>query len=601
MAKFLTRAAALLATVLLMVSMAACQSTATPSPTPAPPSAAPASEPVEQPTTAQASQPAPTASSEPITLKYWTAYDSTGTSGLQDNLIMQELTKKTGVVLDLTFNMKQENYNAMLASGDLPDAFTVWNKDVKNLIDGGNVIDMEPLLAQYGKDILLDSGKIQFGKSFLSEGQSKLYFLPTWGIGLDAQPPKSFNNGTGIGAYIRWDLYKKIGYPAWEGDLLDLIPILKQMQGAQPTTADGKKVYALSPWLGDWGLWNFTIYYQGFDSMFAEAGGFVDIDVTNYAMKSQILDPTSTLWKGAKFLNKANQAGILDPDSLMQKFDQTMDKAKSGRVLMQPCNWCAPSGDVQKIDPSYGFMDIKMPSTKTMISNLFRTPFTDRWSMGITSKCKTPDKAMTLINFLNSDEGMRLLLNGVEGVHWNVGSDGIPHLTPETLAVINGTASEDPKYAGFGSYTHLYGYSQDSWDAAYKCQASFKYNESPDAQMASAAAVVKDYTEHYKVAYPDQLFEQTLPDMVKIFDGSFTQMVDQTPTDIKQIDDNLQNYLLVELVNIVNAKTDADFDAAQAKIIGDCKNRDAERAYQWHVDTYKAAIDKVQVFYNSIK
>ena len=163
------------------------------------------------------------------------------------------------------------------------------------------------------------------------------------------------------------------------------------------------------------------------------------------------------------------------------------------------------------------------------------------------------------------------------------------------------TQSDDPKYAGFGQYTHLYGYAEGSWDAKYNSQALFQRNESPASQMASAAPYLADYAKHYNVEYPDQLFEKTLPDQGKIFDGSFTQMVDQAPADIKTIVDNLNNYLLVELVNIINAKDDATFESEQARIIAECKNRGAEQAYEWYKNNYTTAMGKVQAFYDSIK
>jgi putative aldouronate transport system substrate-binding protein len=363
------------------------------------------------------------------------------------------------------------------------------------------------------------------------------------------------------------------------------------------------KVYGLSPWLGDWGLWSFTIYPQGFNSIFAEAGGFTDIDCRTGEITSQIGNTNSTLWQGAKFFNKAHQAGILDPDSLLQKYDQAQDKQNAGRVLMGAVNWGVSGANgafAKNGHPERGFMALKLPSSYTMAANLFKNPYTDRWAMAVTTKCKEKEKAVGLINFLNSKDGMRLLLNGIEGKNWKVGDGGVPRLTPETLKLFNESTPQDLETEGFGCYTHLYGYSQDSWDSKYNCYAQFKYNEDPVKLMDTATPFEKDYAEHYGVAYPDQIFEKSLPDQKLIFDGSFMQMVEQAPAEIKQVDDKLLNYLLVQMVKIVTSKDDAAFEAAQKKIIEDCGNMGYEQAFDWHKKNFETAMEKVDEFYKAI-
>jgi putative aldouronate transport system substrate-binding protein len=601
MAKKLLRTTAILAVASMLLALAACSSAAPPPTTAAPVVSASGSavaEPVSPP------------SAEPVTLKYWTGVGATGTSGIPDNPVMKQLTERTGVTLDLVFNITAEQISAMIASGDLPDALTVWIAEttygpgVPTLLASNDMIDMEPLLAEHGKDIQQDKGKVQYGKDFLSGGSKKLYFLPIWGLGLDAPLKKSFDNGLGIGMYVRWDLYKQLGYPEVKNDLTDIIPILKQMQDLQPQTADGKKVYGLSPWFADWGLWNFLIYPEGLNGIDAEEGGFVDINPVDLSIKSQIGDTNSTLWQGARFYYLANQAGVLDPDSVMQKVDQAGDKMSAGRVLMGPCNWAVSGANgafAKDGHPEQGFMAVKLPAKYTQALAGFKCPYTDRWAQGITVKCKTPERAMDLLNFLNSDDGMRLLVNGVEGVNWNVGSDGLPHLTTETLNLMLNGNSEDLDTAGLGGYTHLYGKSYDALDHKYNCPMRFQFNEDPMKLMETATPYEKDFTQHYGVQYPDQLWEQTVPSLAKVYDGSFLQMVEPAPDDIKQIDTNLTNYLVQNLVQIVMASNDEEYTSMQAKIIADCKGMGYETAFNWHKAAYEAAMGKQAAFYEEIK
>jgi putative aldouronate transport system substrate-binding protein len=288
----------------------------------------------------------------------------------------------------------------------------------------------------------------------------------------------------------------------------------------------------------------------------------------------------------------------------MEKFDQAMEKQNSGRVLISPCNWSvsganaefAKNGELDK-----GFMAIKTPSTITQVCNFFKNPFSGRFAWAITSKCKTPEKAMDLINFLNSGDGTRLLLNGIEGVNWNVGNDGVPHLTSDTLQLLKKGSVEDQLKAGLGGTNGLLLMYQGSWDRKYNCPAAFVNNEDVSAQMVNATPFEKDFCDHYTVAYPDQLWEKILPEQSKVHDGSYMSMIGLPTAEIKQIDDNLLNYLLVQMVKIVNSKTDEDFDAAQAKIIADCKAMGSETAFNWYKSQYDAAIGNMKAFYDSIK
>ena len=52
------------------------------------------------------------------------------------------------------------------------------------------------------------------------------------------------------GPYVRWDLYKKLGYPKMD-TLEDLLPVLKQMQELEPTVGNGDRTYAFS-FFKDW-------------------------------------------------------------------------------------------------------------------------------------------------------------------------------------------------------------------------------------------------------------------------------------------------------------------------------------------------------------
>lgn len=535
------------------------------------------------------------ASNQPVTLNVWMPIGNKGVNGVHDDPIMQQLTKDIGVKINFTFFDKADSFNAKLASGELPDIIIAARSALSNglttLIKGGHLIDMKPLLQSNGQALLKDTpGKLKFSEKFLSNNTGKLYYIPTWDQKGEHLPVKSYNNGPpiDIAFFLNWNVYKQVGYPAMTKDMYSIIPILKKMEEAHPKTKNGKKVYGFSPWFADWDLWNFTVLTEAAHNVDAEQAKFVDIPYDGGPITSQINDKNSTLWDGAKFWNKANQAGILDPDSFTQKYGQYYDKMKAGQVLATVTRWAA----------NKNFEAVKLPSNITKWGSEWYNPYADRWFMGITTDSNHPKKAMDLINFINSAQGMRLLMNGIQGKNWHL-VKGVPRLTSDTLNTINNGTSAQKRALGFGEYSALYGRDQYMWDSKYNAYMQYQLNE-PVAAKAAKDPTAQDYDKHYNVDYPDQVFTKSLPDTTYKADGSFLNMVDPTPDNIKQIDDRLDHYLQTQLLKAVMAKSDADFNKIQNETIAQAKKMGSETAFQWHKNNYNKARSKVKSFDQSL-
>ena len=88
----------------------------------------------------------------------------------------------------------------------------------------------------------------------------KLYFIHN-PVGIFSYDPLKSQ----VAPYIRWDLYKKLGYPKIDS-IDDYIPILQKMMELEPTNAEGKKNYGSccmvwrTQWWCDWNIW---VQYPG--------------------------------------------------------------------------------------------------------------------------------------------------------------------------------------------------------------------------------------------------------------------------------------------------------------------------------------------------
>lgn len=138
------------------------------------------------------------------------------------------------------------------------------------------------------------------------------------------------------GAYLRWDAYKAVGYPEIN-TLEDLLPVLKQMQEAVPTSDSGKQTYAFSlfkDWDGN--LMNNAkpaAAFYGYDEL-----GFVLAKADGSDYKSFIEDGSPYI-RSLKFLFNANQMGLVDPESTTQNYDQLFAKYQDGQILYSPFPW----------------------------------------------------------------------------------------------------------------------------------------------------------------------------------------------------------------------------------------------------------------------
>lgn len=275
---------------------------------------------------------------EVITLR---VMGETGMDGIStDDAVGRYIKEKLGIVLEYT-NVSTDRLKVMASGGDLPDIVELHNGDidVKNLIDAGSLWAMDDWLAENGdnlKEKLPDA--LKYSKDIIGGGST--YFIPT---NVQTENKDLPNKNGFVGFFTRWDYYKELGYPdvSTEDKYLD---VLKQMVDAHPTTADGKKVYALSGW-SDWGIWPYMISYP-FDMGYTNSGNNQFINNETGEFEDMFTVEDGPLWKALSFYNKAYRMGIMDPEAFTMKNSQYDDKIKNGEVLVCNYNWTQPDKNI---------------------------------------------------------------------------------------------------------------------------------------------------------------------------------------------------------------------------------------------------------------
>ncbi|SFR75544.1 extracellular solute-binding protein [Anaeromicropila populeti] len=340
-------------------------------------------------------------------------------------------------------------YQTRSAAGNLGDIVFMGSENgrLSDMIEANLLLDITDYVAN-SEYIKTYTQGIEWMKSV--GGTDKIYAIPSLVSTQSATTPSEGLDLT-YGPYIRWDYYTELGTPEIK-TFEDLLPILKQMQDAHPTSDSGKPTYAISlfkDWDGN--MMNNakqpTCLY-GYDEM-----GFVlsKADGTDY---QSIIDSDSQYVRVLKFFFDANQMGLVDPESTTQDYSIMYTKYQDGAVLYSPWPWLGQSAynTVDNKAAGKGFM-VAPVQDMTILSNGC-SPQGDKYVASVGAKAKDPQRMVDFLDWLYSPEG--IMTNcapidgtcGPEGMTWEM-VDGRPELTElGKELLLNGDGAVPDEFGG---------------------------------------------------------------------------------------------------------------------------------------------------------
>ncbi len=321
-------------------------------------------------------------------------------------------------------------YEIRSAAGNLGD-LVISNGDtdsVQKMVDSGLLLDMEPYIRnkaimRYGDVLERINGDIT------PEG---IYVIPSEVSGNSPLTPKESLEPT-FGPYIRWDLYKELGYPQMD-TLEDLLPVLKQMQELEPYAENGEKTYAFS-FFRDWDGNLMTAAKQpccfyGYDEF---GFGLEKADGSDF---QSIIDSDSLYVRTLKLFFDANQMGLVDPQSPTQKYTDFAQKYRDGQIFYSPWPWVTQEyNTLSRKEDGRGFMLADISDMQIYASGCNRDG-NRKFVIGIGANAKDPQRLADFIDWLYSPEG--IYCNGVQssagtagprGLSWEYDENGKPYLT----------------------------------------------------------------------------------------------------------------------------------------------------------------------------
>ncbi|MBB6734032.1 extracellular solute-binding protein [Cohnella zeiphila] len=508
--------------------------------------------------------------------------------GIQTDPVAKIIEEKTGVQIEITRNPQKDvaaQVNTMLASGDLDDITYVagdYSQDIaKNVTaaaKSGQIIPLDDLVAKYAPDIMNNpvlKARTEFNKKYASpDGQ--LWSITTYGgTTLETRPSD--------GIFIRWDLYKQLGYPQINNDD-DLIKLLSDMKKLEPKTKEGKPVYGVGGWFGEGSGWGEALFRYGY-AWSRGYYGYPDLvayyDAVNrdlYA-KNAITDTDSPYWNGLRFAYKLNQAGLLDPDSATQHYDQADEKLKNGQYLMFFSGWQLgePANYFKSVGEEYkGY--VALPAFQGHGNIQAMVNETSGYQYVISKNCKNPEAAMRLINFLSTPEGSRLVNSGVEGQTWEM-KDGKPAYTDAYVQESQSTSDWESTnlQTGLSLYNLLSPWSGNvisPFDKAY-----FNLNMEPGYISKNYSDVEIDAMAHYGVQNLTDIYLNSAKTVMFInYDSLFQPMSDE----LKTAAANINSYAYKNEFKVIFAKNDDQFAKAQKSFLDGVAKFKPDEVYNYY-------------------
>lgn len=385
----------------------------------------------------------PSESVDPLTLTF---FNIDGVSDPWTDPVALKITEATGVSLKTEYPARGSGdaIDLMLADGDYPDL--IYAKEKSNrLIEAGALIDLAPLIDEYGSNIKKLYGD-DYDKMRWSADDPSIYMLSA----ACANQETYATSGT---AQLQWAVLKENDY-AIPRTIDEYETMLKDYLAKYPLI-NGQQAIGLSICVTDW-HWYITLSNPaaGIANGSPDDGQWTigEDGTAHYANGSE------GQAEFFRWLNRMYHEGVLDPEFAIQTHDDYLQKIASGRVLgLMDAEW--DYADSKKAlllagqaERTYAGLPVTL-NEDVPCTVMQGQGIATAWGVGITTACKDPVRAIKFLDYLCSDEGQVLINWGIEGVNYTLDADGRRVRSAEEVA----RAESDVNYTaetGVGFHTY---------------------------------------------------------------------------------------------------------------------------------------------------
>ncbi|NHN34792.1 extracellular solute-binding protein [Paenibacillus agricola] len=336
------------------------------------------------------------------------SWASQSTKNYGENLVFQEMEKKTGVKVDWIHppsGQGKEQFNLMIASNDLPDVIVYdWFNvpgGAKKYVDDGVILDLTPYIEKQAPNFTKLMNENPEAKKQTMDDASKYYCLPM----LRLQDSLRVTDGP----QIRVDWLDKLGLKK-PTTIDEWYNVLKAIKTGDPN-GNGKQ--------DEWPMTGqkFT-GGNGIGNLAAAWGISYDFYIDSGQVKYGPMNPKFK--EVLTFINKLFAEGLIDPDYMLnnrEKQDSKVISAVSGALFaVQPSNFMRTMAESGR-DPKFQMSGISWPVGPAGKAYSLSSSYTYQAvspCVAVTKKAKNPEEIISWLDYAYGKEGNLLFNLGVE-------------------------------------------------------------------------------------------------------------------------------------------------------------------------------------------
>lgn len=332
-----------------------------------------------------------------------------GLAPAKNNPVLKKITELTGVTINYEFLVGDliQKVGVMIAGEDYPDAIFAGDA-IQKFIDAGAFIPLETRLKNYPN---LNNLYTPF-KKYMTSKDGHIYSLELYSV--STTMPIFENPGSGF--FLQKAVIEENGYkiPHTIDEYFDMIEKYK----AKHPTIDGVKTIGFEVLCDGWRdfcLRNPPQHLMG-------AGNDGDVIVNQKTYTASFYQTSDTAKKYYKKLNEEFNKGIIEPETFTQSYDQYISRISTGAVLGmfdQYWDFRYTAENVLKADKKFNRTYVSVPIANPGVKDGYLDAPTGTIpginGIGITKKCKNPERLLKFFDWLLQKEVQDYLQWGIEG------------------------------------------------------------------------------------------------------------------------------------------------------------------------------------------
>lgn len=468
------------------------------------------------------------ANAEPVVLDWYVNYTWYNTPW-GGNLVSDTITENTGISINFQAPMgnAQEKFNALISADSLPDIITLgwWEDQVDEMIEKEMVYALNELADTYEPAFwqVADADAV----NWYTREDGNIYCYPN--SSYSPSDYENYNMASNQTFLVRKDIYEALGCP----DMTTIDGFMDAVRRAAKEfpMVDDEPLIPIGSHVFDFGgCVSFDQYLQNFLA--------VPYEEENGEVYDRYTDADFIAW--LKAFRQLGEEGYLKEDIFIDQRAQMEEKLSKGQyfcMLYQRTDIADQQATLYAQHPERIYIAVDGPKNAEGEDHVLPGSGINGWTVTLISKnCKNPEKAISLLTYLMSDEGQKLLYLGVEGVTYDM-VDGKPVVKEEVRHLLNTDREK---------YDALYGADNAYWmlqDNAKQLQWSQPLQE-PNGQLEQWTYPYSHYLAQYEVRYDSKteagniesnigrLWGKTLPKLLlaaseEEFDEIFADFVKQ--------------------------------------------------------------------------